>query len=142
MTRKLTLLCFATGASVSTRGDSAIYVAEQLVLATLGINVQYVCGVKDYDAADLRRVVDEFGDDRFAIVFHGGGNFGDLYGREHELKMSVMNSFPHVRLTSLIRRSLNLTRIRIPRSEHIFSHNPLNLTTTSKSNIHTTSSQA
>ncbi|KAK4049341.1 Serine/threonine kinase [Microbotryomycetes sp. JL221] len=80
------------------KGDSVIFVAEQLVLSTLGINTQYVCGVKNCDLDELRDVVHEFGQDRFAIVFHGGGNFGDLYGREHELKMSVMNAFPHVRM--------------------------------------------
>ncbi|KAK4049322.1 hypothetical protein OIV83_004259 [Microbotryomycetes sp. JL201] len=80
------------------KGDSVIFVAEQLVLASLGINIRYVCGVKDYDFEALREVVEEHGKDRFAIVFHGGGNFGDLYGREHELKLSVMNSFPHVRM--------------------------------------------
>lgn len=72
--------------------------AEMMLLSTLGINVVYSCGVKDYDLEALNAAVDEYGSDHFAIVFHGGGNFGDLYTREHGLKLDVMSTFPDIRM--------------------------------------------
>lgn len=80
------------------QGDSAIMLAESMLLAALGINVVYSCGVKDCNMDTLAQIVDEYGGDHFAIAFHGGGNFGDLYQREHNLKLDVMSAYPDVRM--------------------------------------------
>ncbi|KAK4049317.1 hypothetical protein OIV83_004254 [Microbotryomycetes sp. JL201] len=80
------------------KGDSAIMVAESMLLAALGINIVYSCGVKDCDMETLASVVEEHGGSHFAIAFHGGGNFGDLYTREHTLKLDVMSAYPDTRM--------------------------------------------
>lgn len=47
----------------------------------------------------LRSLVDEWGNnDHSGILFHGGGNFGDLYTIEHNLKLKVMREFSAVRM--------------------------------------------
>jgi exopolysaccharide biosynthesis predicted pyruvyltransferase EpsI len=68
-----------------------------MLLASLGINIVYQCGVKDFDMTALDAAVDTHGGSHFAIVFHGGGNFGDLYGTEHGLKLNVMRAYPDIR---------------------------------------------
>ncbi|ORY88490.1 polysaccharide pyruvyl transferase-domain-containing protein [Leucosporidium creatinivorum] len=79
------------------KGDSVIFTAEMMLLASLGINIHYQCGVRDFEMSALQETVDKWGEDHFAIVFHGGGNFGDLYEGEHGLKLHVMRNFPSVR---------------------------------------------
>lgn len=91
------------------RGDSVIWVAEQMLLASLGINIQYQCGVRDFEMSALQETVDKWGEDHFAIVFHGGGNFGDLYDGEHGLKLHVM------RVSSPVFPSLPVTFPPLPK---------------------------
>jgi exopolysaccharide biosynthesis predicted pyruvyltransferase EpsI len=60
-------------------------VAELQLLTSLGITVHYMCS--DNDSCDLDRTANvrrETGPEHFAILFHGGGNFGDLYPWEEK----------------------------------------------------------
>lgn len=68
-----------------------------MLLSSLGINIVYQAGVKNFDMADLDATVDAYRGPHFAIVFHGGGNFGDLYHTEHNLKLNVMRAYPQIR---------------------------------------------
>lgn len=46
----------------------------------------------------LKDVIEDEGNDHFAIAFHGGGNLGDLYEVEYSLKLRVMREFRSVRM--------------------------------------------
>lgn len=58
--------------------------------------------------AEMKLTVERWKDDHFAILFTGGGNIGDLYLGEQDLKIQVMKvSSPFLDLSSA--RSLTLS---------------------------------
>src|SRR5262249_31200360 len=70
-------------------GDHAIWLGEQVLLKSLGIDVAYECSMQSYDAARLKEAVGSG-----TILMHGGGNFGDLYVYHH-FRHQVLKDFPH-----------------------------------------------
>lgn len=76
-------------------GDAAIWLAEEMLLTSMGINVEYVCsGMHDYQPEKIRQAASKGG---FAIAMTGGGNLGDLYPSEQELKNKVLLDFPDIK---------------------------------------------
>ena len=65
------LFGFPTGANV---GDSALWVAETSWLERAGIDVVYACNRFTYSRSRLRRELKDG-----VILWHGGGNLGDLW---------------------------------------------------------------
>ncbi|CAB52171.1 Pyruvyl transferase Pvg1 [Schizosaccharomyces pombe] len=77
------------------KGDSAIYVAEKKLLDALNIEVVYITAQEaDYSASELKSIISDIPRDEFALAFHGGGNFGDLYPDHQHLRELVVRDFP------------------------------------------------
>ncbi len=71
-------------------GDHAIWLGEKALLAALGIVPVYQCSVQTYAPATMAAALGQG-----AILLHGGGNFGDIYGLYHEFRLQVLRDFPH-----------------------------------------------
>jgi pyruvyl transferase EpsO len=78
-------------------GDSAIWAGERAYLRTRNATVVYRCTWRTYDAGVLRR---QLGNDGI-VLFHGGGNFGDLYLRHQRLRERVLADLPDQRIIQL-----------------------------------------
>lgn len=63
-----------------------------MLLAFLGIRVHYECGVEQCQYEAIDQVLSRWQHDHFAILFHGGGNIGDLYLGEQDLKINIMEA--------------------------------------------------
>ncbi|KAJ3317759.1 hypothetical protein HDU76_001069 [Blyttiomyces sp. JEL0837] len=107
----------------SNKGDSAIWVGERILLQRLGIHVAYICRtLQDYNATQLQQNLGLKGSSKgsnqnVAILFHGGGNFGDLYTHHQDLRSEVTRKFPHVRI------------VGFPQTLHFSTHRYLNKVT-------------
>jgi len=66
-------------------GDSAIWVGTCDALRALGVTVGYAATWWSYSAEHLRRAVG-----RAPVLIHGGGNLGDRYLHEQELREHVL----------------------------------------------------
>lgn len=73
----------------SNPGDSAIWLGVLSLLRDLGCRVVYTCDFHTYDRTALQQAVDSG-----PILITGGGNFGDLYPAEQELRECVVRDFP------------------------------------------------
>ncbi|KAJ1562534.1 hypothetical protein HK405_010973 [Cladochytrium tenue] len=96
----------------SNKGDSAIWVGERALLAELGVDVVYLArSLNDFN--DTRMIeslaaghggadsaTGQTGSATAAIMFHGGGNFGDLYWSHQALRNAVAQSYPGFRIVS------------------------------------------
>jgi pyruvyl transferase EpsO len=81
-------------------GDAAIWLGEIAALSECGIrgaDIRYVCDLATYDRDALRRSLGPDG----VILFHGGGNFGDLWPRHQQFRESVVAEFPDRRIMVL-----------------------------------------
>ena len=72
----------------SNPGDSAIWLGVLAGLRDLDCRVAYACDFHTYDRGALRRAVGSG-----PILITGGGNFGDLYPPEQELRERVVTDF-------------------------------------------------
>ncbi|KAL7069175.1 hypothetical protein ACR3K2_04320 [Cryptosporidium serpentis] len=75
------------------RGDSAIFVGGLLLIESLKLRIiKAIHLLREYDKVEIlsKFTVPE---SQRAIVFHGGGNFGDLYTHHHKLRHVVMSDF-------------------------------------------------
>lgn len=70
-------------------GDSLIWLGEIAYLKSRHISIQYVCDSKNYDAYQLRQVLDT----KTIILIHGGGNFGTLWPEEQAFREQVLLDF-------------------------------------------------
>lgn len=70
-------------------GDSLIWLGEIAYLKSRYINIQYVCDSKNYNAQQLRKVLDA----DTIILVHGGGNFGTLWPEEQAFREKVLLDF-------------------------------------------------
>lgn len=77
-------------------GDSAIWVGERMLLERLGALVVYACDVWTYSPDALAAAL---GDG--TILLHGGGNLGDLWPRQQQLRESLLADFPGHRVVQL-----------------------------------------
>ncbi len=83
--RRVALIGFPNHGNV---GDSAIWLGELELLRALEVDLVYVSDTDAYDEAALRRRI---GDG--VILFHGGGNLGDLWPRHQPLREAVVSAF-------------------------------------------------
>jgi exopolysaccharide biosynthesis predicted pyruvyltransferase EpsI len=73
------------------------------LLQALNIQVFYVCKIlSDFNSTKLRQTINELGATRSntAILFHGGGNFGDLYVHHQELRNEAVLKFPDYKIVA------------------------------------------
>jgi exopolysaccharide biosynthesis predicted pyruvyltransferase EpsI len=77
-------------------GDSAIWIGEKALLERLEASVVYACDVRTYSRESLARAL---GDG--VILLHGGGNFGDLWERQQQLRERVLEDFRRVPVIQL-----------------------------------------
>jgi len=77
------------------KGDAAIWVGESILLKALNIETVYVCsGRGGYNATHLRETLEQHGGPgSTAILYHGGGNFGDIWYGEQRLREKVAVDF-------------------------------------------------
>ena len=89
--RRVALLDFPNQPNV---GDSAIWLGDLACLKAVGIQrTVYTCEVGTYSRKHLAA---EVGDG--IIVFHGGGNFGDVWPNFQVFRERVVADFPHNRI--------------------------------------------
>ncbi|CAD98690.1 signal peptide-containing protein [Cryptosporidium parvum] len=75
------------------RGDSAIFTGALILLEYLKIKIiKVVHLLNEYNVNEILNSFSYKTEER-AIIFHGGGNFGDLYSHHHELRHIVLNDF-------------------------------------------------
>lgn len=89
----MALLDFPSHANV---GDSAIYLGETEYLRQKGHKIRYVCSLYDYNPKHLREAHPEG-----AILIHGGGNFGDIWGEHQRFREAVIQEFPDRKIIQL-----------------------------------------
>ena len=58
-----------------------------------GIDVIASFSAYNYSARKINSLRQKYGDS-FSLVFHGGGNFGDLYGKHQQLRLAALRDFP------------------------------------------------
>ena len=77
-------------------GDAAIWWATKRLLDEIDVTVAYGCDPWSYDPGGLRASLPEG-----PILILGGGNFGDVYPREHALRTRILADFPERRIIQL-----------------------------------------
>jgi pyruvyl transferase EpsO len=77
-------------------GDSAIWLGTLYTLSTLGVRIAYTCCHRSYSSDDLLRRLP-----RGPILINGGGNLGDLYMNEENLRRTVLRDFPSRRIVQM-----------------------------------------
>lgn len=77
-------------------GDSLIWAGEIAYFERLGLRVRYICDLWSYDPTALRRVMPEG-----VVLFHGGGNFGDLWPGHQILREKVARDLTDYRVVQL-----------------------------------------
>jgi len=101
-------------------GDSAIWSGERAFLKAHGREVVYVADLQSYSESGLRRNLGSEG----VILFHGGGNFGDLYPHHQQHRERVIGTFadhPIIQLpqTATFRKDNNAARAREVYARHL-----------------------
>ena len=66
-------------------GDNAIWLGAKALLRRLGVPVGYACSPRTFDAATMQRAI---GDG--PLLLNGGGNFGDVYRGQQDLREHVL----------------------------------------------------
>ena len=77
-------------------GDAAIWWATKRLLEELDVTVVYGCDPWSYDPVSLRTALPDG-----PILILGGGNFGDVYPREHALRTRIFGDFADRRIIQL-----------------------------------------
>jgi exopolysaccharide biosynthesis predicted pyruvyltransferase EpsI len=77
-------------------GDSAIWLGERHYLKERNIDVTYTASISAYASTKIN-------DDHLAgpIVFHGGGNFGDLWLKHQQFRLDVIQRHPEHQIICL-----------------------------------------
>ena len=79
-------------------GDSAIWLGEVSLLEALGIEIVYICALRDCEIADIETALSPYPNSHVAIMLHGGGNFGDLWNVHQEHRNRVLAEQPNRRI--------------------------------------------
>lgn len=77
-------------------GDSLIWAGEVAYFQRLGLRIRYICDLWSYDPDGLRRAMPEG-----VVLFHGGGNFGDLWPGHQILREKVARDLTDYRVVQL-----------------------------------------
>jgi exopolysaccharide biosynthesis predicted pyruvyltransferase EpsI len=70
-------------------GDSAIYLGEIVILRRLKARIVARLDDRTFSVEELKRLGDDV-----VLVFHGGGNLGDLYPEHDEARLAILQAFP------------------------------------------------
>lgn len=94
-------------------GDSLIWLGELSYLSEASVEIGYMCDRHTYSARALKNCLGTDG----LILIHGGGNFGDLWPPEQELRERVITDFPSSPIVQLpqsihFEEERNLQRVR------------------------------
>ncbi|WWC63755.1 uncharacterized protein I303_106360 [Kwoniella dejecticola CBS 10117] len=76
-------------------GDSAIWLGEVALLEALGIEIRYVCQHDDFSIKELDAALEDVPLEQTAILLHGGGNFGDIWGGHQKLRNQILQALPN-----------------------------------------------
>ncbi|KAF7457785.1 pyruvyl transferase Pvg1 [Cryptosporidium felis] len=80
------------------RGDSAIFTGALILLEYLEIKIiKAIHLLSEYNQEEILSLFTVEKSKR-AIIFHGGGNFGDLYSHHHQLRYVVLNDFSNYKI--------------------------------------------
>ncbi|BFZ56016.1 hypothetical protein PYCC9005_003058 [Savitreella phatthalungensis] len=84
------------------KGDSAIFLGEETLLRMLNKTIiGMTVWLSSYDKQKIRAVLEAAGGASVAgIIFHGGGNFGDLYPDHQIMREHVAADFPDYSIRS------------------------------------------
>lgn len=77
-------------------GDSLIWAGEIAYFQRLGLRIRYICDLWSYDPDGLRKAMPEG-----VVLFHGGGNFGDLWPGHQILREKVARDLTDYRVVQL-----------------------------------------
>lgn len=114
--RRCSLLDFPQHGNV---GDSAIWLGERAFLAQRGIRVTYLCDTRSWRPEALAtRPRDE------VVLLHGGGNFGDLYGRHQRFREEVLTTFRDRRVIQLPQTIRFLDDQRVRQAREVVDGHP------------------
>ena len=96
-------------------GDSAIWLGELAWLEAAGVRIAYRCHDYSYD-----RHVLELSTRTGVILFHGGGNLGDVWPRVQRFRERVIRDFPDRRIVQLPQTIEFADREALARAREVF----------------------
>ncbi|KAK4946378.1 hypothetical protein LTR10_014576 [Elasticomyces elasticus] len=108
------------------KGDSAIWSGEVMILEALGIEIVHIC--IDMNVCDnplIRTTLEEYGGPtKTAILFHGGGNFGDIWHNEQENRERVVVDFHDYRIRSFPQTYKFYQEANLVQAQKIYGDHP------------------
>jgi pyruvyl transferase EpsO len=110
------LMDFPNSANV---GDAAIWMGERAWLERSGIDVVYTCDRFTYSPSRLRKELQDG-----VILWHGGGNLGDLWPGFQAFRERVVSEFPDNRIVQLPQSVWFGDPANAARASKIFNHHP------------------
>ena len=78
-------------------GDSLIWLGEIAYLKNRGLKIDYVCDTENYNKNNLSKVIKK----NSIILMNGGGNFGTLWEKVHQFRLTVIRDFPNIKMIQL-----------------------------------------
>jgi exopolysaccharide biosynthesis predicted pyruvyltransferase EpsI len=108
------------------KGDAAIWSGQSILLEILGIAQVYIAhGRGDYNATLMRQTLEEHGGPgKTAILFHGGGNFGDIWYREQDMREVVVELFHDYRIRSFPQTYKFNDREKLAKTQGVYDKHP------------------
>lgn len=100
-------------------GDSAIWLGQLAWLAEAGIRVAYRCHDYSYD-----RQILNLSTPTGPILFHGGGNLGDVWPRVQRFRERVIRDFPDRPIVQFPQTIYFADRIALARAREVFDSHP------------------
>jgi exopolysaccharide biosynthesis predicted pyruvyltransferase EpsI len=74
-------------------GDLLIYLGALRLLKQQGIEIVSRISALNCDKKAIAKIINKY-DGKVSIVFHGGGNLGDLYALHQQCRLQVISAFP------------------------------------------------
>lgn len=92
------------------KGDAAIWVAQEILLATVGITTMSVCRYIDKDC-DIEKFRKDLADHKpySGIIMAGGGNFNDFFMDDHPARLKMVEEFKDYPIRAFP-QSINMTK--------------------------------
>ena len=76
-------------------GDLLIYVGAIKLLRENGVEIISQFSANNYRLENIKRIIKKH-NGNISIVFHGGGNLGDLYSLHQKCRLDILASFPNI----------------------------------------------